>query len=70
MFQSLKKIFKMKDDSNLPTKRSYIILIGLVGLLFLIVSNIFSGNSQQEQPPSVDEEEVFLDKKEENQSNS
>ncbi|SEP73210.1 stage III sporulation protein AG [Piscibacillus halophilus] len=70
MFQSLKKIFKMKDDSNQPTKRSYIILIGLVGLLFLIVSNIFSGNSQQEQPPSVDEEEVFLDKNEENQSNS
>lgn len=71
MFQSLKKIFKMKDESNQPTKRSYVILIGLIGLLFLIVSNIFSSNSEQQEPaPISNEEEVFLDKNEERPNSS
>lgn len=53
----------MKDESNRPTKRSYIILIGLLGLLFLIVSSVFSNNSDQQEPaPITNEEEVFLDK--------
>lgn len=71
MFQTLKNFLKMKDDSNRPTKRSYIILIGLLGLLFLIVSSIFSNNSNQPDPaPIANEEEVFLDKNEESQVNS
>ncbi|MGP4072449.1 stage III sporulation protein AG [Piscibacillus sp. B03] len=72
MFQSLKKIFKMKDESNQPTKRSYVILIGLIGLLFLIVSNIFSSNNSEPQEPAPisNEEEVFLDKSEERPSSS
>jgi len=39
----------MKNDSNRPTKRSYIILIGLIGLLFLIISNIFKNDTSDDQ---------------------
>ncbi|MFD2637408.1 stage III sporulation protein AG [Piscibacillus salipiscarius] len=71
MFQTLKRFLKMKDESNRPTKRSYIILIGLLGLLFLIVSSVFSNNSDQQEPaPITNEEEVFLDKNEESQTSS
>ncbi len=50
----------MKDESDRPTKRSYILLIGLIGLLFLIVSNIFGGQSEPEDPSFEDEQEVWL----------
>ncbi|TFB23838.1 stage III sporulation protein AG [Filobacillus milosensis] len=64
MFESFKRVLRMKNNHNRPTKRSYIILVGLLGLLFLIVSNIFSSGSNQSEPPAIQEEEVFLDNKE------
>ncbi|GEL77366.1 stage III sporulation protein AG [Tenuibacillus multivorans] len=68
MFQQLKDLLKMKNDTDRPTKRSYIILIGLIGLLFLIVSNIFSSDTNQNEPTELEQEEVFLDKNEDGDS--
>ncbi|MDQ0158592.1 stage III sporulation protein AG [Alkalibacillus salilacus] len=46
-----KEWFKLKSETDRPTKRSYMILIGLIGLLFLILSNVFSGSSDDTQAP-------------------
>ena len=57
----------MKNESDRPTKRSYIILIGLIGLLFIIISNIFSIKQPKENEPIIENEgqEVWIgDKKE------
>ena len=54
----------MKNDSNRPTKRSYIILIGLIGLLFLIISNIFKNDTSDDQPIIEErQQEVWLSDK-------
>ncbi|RPF55661.1 stage III sporulation protein AG [Aquisalibacillus elongatus] len=70
MIQSLKKLFKFKNEDNQPTKRSYIILVGLIGLLFLIASSMFSNNTNEPKPTVIEEEEVFLGKEEEQSSSS
>lgn len=66
VIQLLKRLFKMKNESDRPTKRSYIILIGLIGLLFIIISNIFSSNQKENEPIIENEgQEVWIgDKKE------
>ncbi|NIK12415.1 stage III sporulation protein AG [Alkalibacillus almallahensis] len=61
-----KEWFKLKSDTDRPTKRSYMILIGLIGLLFLILSNVFSGSSDDTQAPI--EESQWEDEKKEKQS--
>lgn len=64
IIQPLKDLFKMKNDSNRPTKRSYIILIGLIGLLFLIISNIFKNDTSDDQPIIEErQQEVWLSDK-------
>ncbi|GAA0458060.1 stage III sporulation protein AG [Alkalibacillus silvisoli] len=67
---NFKSLFKLKDDMDRPTKRSYILLIGLIGLLFLIVSNIFSGQSDEQDPSFDDEQEVWLGDDEESERTS
>ncbi|MDQ0350987.1 stage III sporulation protein AG [Alkalibacillus filiformis] len=57
---NLKSLFRLKDDTDRPTKRSYILVIGLVGLMFLIVSNIFTGQTDEQEPSFDEEQEVFL----------
>ncbi|WP_411953416.1 stage III sporulation protein AG [Alkalibacillus sp. S2W] len=61
-----KEWFKLKSETDRPTKRSYMILIGLIGLLFLILSNVFSGSSDDTQAPI--EESQWEDEKKEKQS--
>ncbi len=57
---SLKQWFQTKtEDGQKPSKKSYILLIGLIGLLFLLISNIFSDSNEEEVPLS-DEQEVWL----------
>ncbi|PKR78959.1 stage III sporulation protein AG [Halalkalibacillus sediminis] len=68
MFQRLKHWFQLKDESNRPSKKSYILLIGLIGLLFLMVSNFFGG--QPEEPePYTDQQEVWSSDKEKGKDN-
>lgn len=51
LMMRFKEWFKLKSETDRPTKRSYMILIGLIGLLFLILSNVFSGSSDDTQAP-------------------
>ncbi|MGM8214082.1 stage III sporulation protein AG [Bacillaceae bacterium W0354] len=61
IIQFFKQFWKMKGDSERPTKRSYIILIGLIGLLFVIISNIFSNDPKTEEPIiDGEQQEVWL----------
>ncbi|MET3684308.1 stage III sporulation protein AG [Alkalibacillus flavidus] len=57
---------KLKTDTDRPTKRSYVMLIGLIGLLLLIVSNVFSNDSSGPTPPS--QEEAWTSDKQSEQS--
>ncbi|WP_026569984.1 MULTISPECIES: stage III sporulation protein AG [Sediminibacillus] len=76
MENPLKKLLshvKLKQDGdNKPTKLAYVLIVGLVGLLFILVSGIFSPGEKSEDnmlsvtPDSNNEnQETFLNKKEE-----
>ncbi|WP_035512448.1 stage III sporulation protein AG [Halalkalibacillus halophilus] len=63
----LKKWLSSGSEENRPSKRSYILLIGLIGLLFLIVSNIFGGQADSNEIDPSEEQEVWLNKDQEKQ---
>ncbi|SDL62612.1 stage III sporulation protein AG [Sediminibacillus halophilus] len=76
MNNPLKKLLshvKLKQgDDNKPTKLAYVLIVGLVGLLLILVSGIFSseknsGDNMLSVTPdsSTNEQETFLNKKEE-----
>src|SRR5699024_1772107 len=53
--QKFKDLFEpTRDDSNKrPSKFSYLLIIGLIGLFILLVSNIFSSSKQEETIPDT-----------------
>ena len=69
----LKQWFQTESEKGQkPTKKSYVLLIGLVGILFILVSNIFSDSSKEDEQPMTEKQEVFLKneaKKETNERN-
>lgn len=57
----LKQWFQTESEKGQkPTKKSYVLLIGLVGILFILVSNIFSDSSKEDEQPMTEKQEVFL----------
>ncbi|MCP8616821.1 stage III sporulation protein AG [Salirhabdus salicampi] len=57
-----------RDEDGKPTKMSYVILIGLLGLLLMLTNNLFKDQSQTTEPPigeSLEDEALFKQNKEE-----
>ncbi|SFD53058.1 stage III sporulation protein AG [Lentibacillus persicus] len=54
MKNQLKKLFNNPDSSGRPSRRAgYIIVIGLIGLLLIILSNVFSMGEPEENDSSI-----------------
>ena len=53
----LKQWFQTESEKGQkPTKKSYVLLIGLVGILFILVSNIFSDSSKEDEQPMTEKQ--------------
>jgi len=76
----LDKLFRTTDSENnqVSKKTGYIIILGLIGLMLLMISNLFSTgqeeaseeNSIESQPMEYQSEEMEVNKSEENQTSS
>lgn len=80
MKKLLDKLFRTTDSENnqVSKKTGYIIILGLIGLMLLMISNLFSTgqeeaseeNSIESQPMEYQSEEMEVNKSEENQTSS